>query len=146
MWQARQGMAVVSGDVMHKRYLTLYNQRVRFPTVCLPAARLADRACYSLTRLCKLAVKKSQTMSVSYPDDTCCIQGVEHDFDIVGHPQSQFKFAVTFPFHPPTEQSPGVQSPCIASQTRLLWHPIQSDIVVVVSTGHTAAGILPGAQ
>jgi len=25
---------------------------------------------------------------------------VEHDYDIVGHPQADFHFCVTFPFHP----------------------------------------------
>ena len=54
-------MAVVSEEVLHKRYLTLYNQRVSFPTVCLPAAHLADRTCYSYTRLGQYTGKKSQT-------------------------------------------------------------------------------------
>ena len=57
---------------------------------------------------------KSPRQQATFVYSIFCIQGVEHDFDIVGHPQSQFKFAVTFPFHPPTEQSPGLQSPCAA--------------------------------
>ncbi|KAK9843778.1 hypothetical protein WJX81_005907 [Elliptochloris bilobata] len=55
--------SIVSELVVHQRYLTLFNRRIRFPAV---EAR---------------------------PE-------VEYDYDIVGHPQADFHFCVTFPFHP----------------------------------------------
>ncbi|KAI8466591.1 MAG: hypothetical protein J3K34DRAFT_433131 [Monoraphidium minutum] len=52
-------------EVLHHRYLTLYNRRVRF--------------------------------SAPGHDDA---QAREVNFDVVGHPQADYQFAVTFPFHP----------------------------------------------
>ena len=36
-----------------------------------------------------------------------CIQAQEHEYDIIGHPQLNFSFAVVFPFHPYTDGRPG---------------------------------------
>lgn len=52
-------------EVLHHRYLTLYNRRVKFSAP---------------------GHEPSQAHEVM--------------FDVIGHPQSDFQFAVTFPFHP----------------------------------------------
>ena len=48
---------VLSEQVLHRRYLTLYNRSVQFP------------------------------------------EGPVLEYDVVGHPQADFKFAVVFPYH-----------------------------------------------
>ncbi|KAL4457906.1 hypothetical protein ABPG75_012771 [Micractinium tetrahymenae] len=55
---------VLSETVLHRRYLTLYNRAVQFPS-----------------------------SDGSTP-------GAVHEYDVIGHPQCDFHFAVTFPWHP----------------------------------------------
>lgn len=35
------------------------------------------------------------------------VQEEEHEYDIIGHPQLDFKFVVVFPFHPFTDERKG---------------------------------------
>lgn len=64
-----ENFKVVSEEVVHERYLTLYNRHVQFP---------------------KESKQKGQVF----------------EYDIIGHPQSQFHFAVSFPFHPARDGGP----------------------------------------
>ncbi|CAL8469918.1 g9460 [Coccomyxa elongata] len=61
---------IVKESQMHRRYLTLYNRRIRFPAL------------------------------QSKPEE-------EHEYDIIGHPQLDFRFVVVFPFHPYTDGRKG---------------------------------------
>lgn len=61
---AEPQFTILSETVQHKRYLTLYNREVQFPS--------------------------SDGQS----------QGPIHSYDIIGHPQCSFHFAVVFPWHP----------------------------------------------
>ncbi|KAI3436829.1 hypothetical protein D9Q98_006239 [Chlorella vulgaris] len=61
---AAASFKVVGEDVIHARYLTLYNRAVQFPP--------------------------------STPD---AAKGPVHEFDVIGHPQAEFHYAVVFPYH-----------------------------------------------
>ncbi|PSC72803.1 hypothetical protein C2E20_4083 [Micractinium conductrix] len=54
---------IVSEEVVHKRYVTMYNRAVKFP-----------------------------------PTDGQA-EGPTYEYDVAGHPQADFHFSVTFPFH-----------------------------------------------
>jgi 8-oxo-dGTP pyrophosphatase MutT (NUDIX family) len=55
---------IVSEQISHQRYLTVYNRTVKFP-----------------------------------PHASRSSEGDVLEFDVIGHPQSAFQYAVTFPFH-----------------------------------------------
>ncbi|GBF98548.1 hypothetical protein Rsub_11878 [Raphidocelis subcapitata] len=65
-----QQFEISTEEILHKRYLTLYNRRVRFTAPGHDVSR-------------------------------------DVNFDVVGHPQSAFRFAVTFPFHPYRDRKGG---------------------------------------
>ncbi|KAI7843822.1 hypothetical protein COHA_002720 [Chlorella ohadii] len=61
--EQQQPFRILSEEILHKRYLTLYNRTVQFPA------------------------------------EDGGAEGPVLEYDIIGHPQADFHFAVVFPFH-----------------------------------------------
>jgi hypothetical protein len=67
--------AIESEEVAYGRYMTVYNRRVAFPP---------------------------------RPSEPVCADPAKkeiHEFDVVGHPNANFHFCITFPYHPPADKN-----------------------------------------
>ena len=80
-------------EILHYRYLTLYNRSISFPAIGDKPVRLS--AAGRPAHLVIQALTFSLIPSV--------LQAVTHEYDIVGHPQCEFHFTVVFPYHAPSE-------------------------------------------
>lgn len=84
---ARPSFTIESEDVVYKRYMTVYNRRVVFPSRDTPGG-----------------AGGIEGTGGAGGDESSAPPEV-HEFDVVGHPGANFHFVVAFPFHPPADPS-----------------------------------------
>ena len=94
---------IVSEEVVHKRYVTMYNRAVKFPPTDGQAEVRAEglggggrssKRCFVLP-----AGTSSPCPHRLALHNYFLLQGPTYEYDVAGHPQADFHFSVTFPFH-----------------------------------------------
>ena len=96
---AQPDFKILQEKLIHRRYLALYDRKIR-----LASAKGRQVSHDSQARSEGAAPQGKGFTSLKI------MQGIAFDYDIVGHPQCDFHFSVTFPYHKRSKESPGM--PC----------------------------------